>query len=1068
MVNRLVKGCLAFVVLWGVMISLGNTGKAQAAEKPLTIPALQQWTGGSGYYNFGAASRIAIDPAYTTQLTSIANVLADDLLQLTGLAIPVVSAADGLAGDIVLTLGTTDPVLGADGYVMDVTDRIVINGKNANGTFNGTRSVLQLLKQGFAIPSGTAKDWAAYPERALSIDIGRKYFTMTFLKNRIRELAYLKYNMFHLHFSDNEGFRIESVSHPEIVSQQHLTKAQVTELIQYAASYHITIVPELDMPGHMKPILASRPDLQLTRNTGLKEPDLIDLSLPASYDLMEELLQEYLPLFPGPYFHIGADEYLHNYDPFPQLQAYATANYGAGAVASDTYQGFINWANDIVKSYGKTTRIWNDGIKNSTAAPLDTDIQAEYWRWDPNHPSLTPQQLLDRGQTILNTNSEYLYYVLGRDWKPNPAAVYEQFTPSLFPGGYTIADNHPKNLGASLAIWCDNADSETEGQVELGVQNTLRSLSQVNWGSPKLAASYSAFLPLISHIGSAPGYTGSSSFSKAGNLALGKKATASSSETPSETTSFTPENAIDGDSISSRWSSQYSDAQWLQVDLGATYSINEVVLNWQTAYGKSFQIQVSQDGSVWHTMYSTTTGNGGIQELTGLSGTGRYVRMLGTQRGTAFGYSLYEFQVFGTSPNLAQYKTATASSVEPSTTYTAGMAVDGNTNTRWSSQHSDPQWLQVDLEDVYDISKIVLNWETAYAKTYQIQISNDGIGWTTLYSTTSGAGGVHELDRLSVSGRYIRVYCTERGTPHGYSLHELQVFGANLALGKPATASSVETATSYFPNLATDGASNTRWSSQSSDPQWLRIDLGTATSVKRVVLNWERAYGKAYQLQMSNDGIVWTTIYSTTSATGGIQDIGGLSGNGRYLRLYGTQRALTPHGYSLYDLQVYGDGTVGTNHSSYGFSGIQGANQWSYQETADLITYTNMTYDPVGKRWQGTGTSYVYADSQHPGATTRSARVWTADAPGTRTVSGSVRKANPNGNGVNLKIMKGSTQVWPAGTGWQLLSGADMTGTTFNFNVNLNAGEKLFFVLDGNGDVSYDSTLWDVTISSNG
>ena len=97
-----------------------------------------------------------------------------------------------------------------------------------------------------------------------------------------------------------------------------------------------------------------------------------------------------------------------------------------------------------------------------------------------------------------------------------------------------------------------------------------------------------------------------------------------------------------------RWASAWSDPQWIYVDLGATYNITEVDLYWETAYASSFQIQVSSNAVNWTTIYSTTTGLGGVQYLTGLSGTGRYVQMYGTVRGTVYGYSLWEFQVFGT------------------------------------------------------------------------------------------------------------------------------------------------------------------------------------------------------------------------------------------------------------------------------------------------------------------------------------------------------------------------------------------------------------------------------------
>jgi hypothetical protein len=104
--------------------------------------------------------------------------------------------------------------------------------------------------------------------------------------------------------------------------------------------------------------------------------------------------------------------------------------------------------------------------------------------------------------------------------------------------------------------------------------------------------------------------------------------------------------AVD-DNFSSRWSSAAADPQWLEVDLGATHTINTVVLYWESAYGKAFQIQTSADGTNWTTIYTTTTGTGGTQTLS-VTGSGRYIRMYGTARGTGYGYSLWEFQVFGT------------------------------------------------------------------------------------------------------------------------------------------------------------------------------------------------------------------------------------------------------------------------------------------------------------------------------------------------------------------------------------------------------------------------------------
>jgi hypothetical protein len=124
---------------------------------------------------------------------------------------------------------------------------------------------------------------------------------------------------------------------------------------------------------------------------------------------------------------------------------------------------------------------------------------------------------------------------------------------------------------------------------------------------------------------------------------------------------------------------------------------------------------------------------------------------------------------------LSQGQPATSSSVQAG--YPASNAVDGNLSTRWSSAFSDPQWLQVDLGATHTISKVVLNWESAYATAFQIQTSPDGTNWTTIYSTTTGTGGTQTLT-VTGSGRYVRMYGTTRATGYGYSLWEFQVYGS--------------------------------------------------------------------------------------------------------------------------------------------------------------------------------------------------------------------------------------------------------------------------------------------------
>lgn len=154
--------------------------------------------------------------------------------------------------------------------------------------------------------------------------------------------------------------------------------------------------------------------------------------------------------------------------------------------------------------------------------------------------------------------------------------------------------------------------------------------------------------------------------SAATNVALNKSVTASSAEDSGKT----PALAVDGNSAT-RWSSQYSDPQWISVDLGSTVPINAVKLNWEVAYGKTYQIQTSTDNNDWTTVYSTTQGDGGVDDISFETRNARYVRMYGTERGTQYGYSLWDFEAYAadTAPDT-QAPTAPTNLASPSKTDT--------------------------------------------------------------------------------------------------------------------------------------------------------------------------------------------------------------------------------------------------------------------------------------------------------------------------------------------------------------------------------------------------------------
>jgi hypothetical protein len=186
---------------------------------------------------------------------------------------------------------------------------------------------------------------------------------------------------------------------------------------------------------------------------------------------------------------------------------------------------------------------------------------------------------------------------------------------------------------------------------------------------------------------------------------------------------------------------------------------------------------------------------------------------------------------------------------------------------------------------------IVANWSQT-ARTYVDNIHSICPRQYS-YAYDEVAGGA--LHTCPTGANYTITFCPAGSPPP-------QLPG-NVALGKPATSSSVEGAP-FGAGAAVDGNGGTRWSSAFSDPQWIRIDLGATHTISRVVLRWEAAFGRAFQIQTSPNGTTWTTIFSTTNATGGVNDLV-VSGTGRFIRMNGTARG-TPWGYSLFEFEVYG------------------------------------------------------------------------------------------------------------------------------------------------------------------
>ncbi|WP_046507904.1 beta-N-acetylhexosaminidase [Streptomyces odonnellii] len=411
------------------------------------------------------------------------------------------------AGDVELALGGGGA---AESYTLDTSGgRVRITGPDEAGVFYGTRTLKQSVRADGKMPEGVVRDAPDRPQRGLNLDIARKYYTPGWIEDRLREMADLKLNMLGLHFSDDQGFRIESTTHPEIVSKQHLSKAEVRRILALADRLHITVVPEIDSPGHLGAVLAVYPSLQLRNADGVPTKGAIDISQPGSAKLVDELLREFAGLFKGRYWHLGGDEYqaLVVSDPeasYPRLAELAVKEYGDKGRIQDLTTAWTNDRAAALRPFKRTPKVWNDGVFRDGVVQADKDLEIEYWTGRETG-ARPPVEYLDEGRPLVNLNDEYLYYVLGQPNNfvyPTGQRIYEQWTPLVLRGTKPVDKKYSKQiLGGRLAIWGDFPNAQTQDQVARGIRLPLAAVAQKVWNPAKPSLNWSGFTALAAKVG---------------------------------------------------------------------------------------------------------------------------------------------------------------------------------------------------------------------------------------------------------------------------------------------------------------------------------------------------------------------------------------------------------------------------------------------------------------------------------------------------------------------------------------------------------------------------------------
>jgi hypothetical protein len=415
------------------------------------------------------------------------------------------------------------------------------------------------------------------------------------------------------------------------------------------------------------------------------------------------------------------------------------------------------------------------------------------------------------------------------------------------------------------------------------------------------------------------------------NLASNKPVSASSTELNSPT-SVLAANVTDGN-YATRWSSAFADQQWIYVDLGANYDINRVKITWEAAYATAYQVEISTNTSDWTPVRSVTGNTTLVNDLTGLSGNGRYVRINCATRATAYGFSIYELEVYGAA---AQTPHGTAAWAIPGKIEAEdfdnggeGVAYHDLTPTNTQGQYRTTEGVDIEAatEGGYNVGTIQTGeWleytvnvaqagiytlqarvaAIAAGKTFHVELNGQNISGTITVPNTAGwqtwANVNVTTPALTTGQKVLRVVFD--ANEFNFTSLTFALQSDNAAANKTVWASSVETPD--FPAAgAVDGnATTTRWSSGYTDNEWLAVDLGTAKDISRVVVKWENAYATSYTIETSNDTTNWTVQKTVTNGTGGNADLSFATVNARYVRVHGLQRA-TPYGFSIWEFEVY-------------------------------------------------------------------------------------------------------------------------------------------------------------------
>jgi hexosaminidase len=502
LLNRFNSNALSKALFFFMVVGLLSTELAKGQNaKPFVVPTLQEWKGENGFLTIGKRINIVISPQSENVLKDIVATFVEDLKAGHPQFLVNVEVGSPKKGGIYFDTRKSTSA-NNEAYSLQIKDFVTISATSAQGCFWGTRTFLQLIenqREQIKLPKGQAYDYPNYPVRGFVLDVGRKFFSIEFLRDYVKMLSYYKINDFQIHLNDNgfkqffggdwnktySAFRLENDTYPNLTAKDgNYTKKEFIALQQLGNEYGVKIVPEIDVPAHSLAFVKAVPAI------GSKKygDDHLDINNPLTYEVIDNVYKEYVggenPVFINDEVHIGTDEYAKE--------------------EAESFRKFTNHYINYIQGFGKKVRLWGalTHAKGNTPVVVK-DVTMNVWY----NGYADPKAMLDLGYDVLSTPDGWLYIVPAAGYYfdyLNNKKIYEKWNPHVI-GNQKFDVNNKKIKGGSFAVWNDHVGNGiTEKDVHDRVFKSIAVLSQKMWTADSILK-YATFEAKAKLIGEGPG-----------------------------------------------------------------------------------------------------------------------------------------------------------------------------------------------------------------------------------------------------------------------------------------------------------------------------------------------------------------------------------------------------------------------------------------------------------------------------------------------------------------------------------------------------------------------------------